>query len=69
MGEIREHIAASTLTMSKSEGRVKVVNREDETGRFVWDFAIKPAEARKLGHELIRLAGEIDSENRDDDRG
>jgi len=58
--ELRKHVAASTVTMSKSaEGKVKVTNTEVPSGDFVWDFYLTPTEARKFGQELMRLADEL----------
>jgi hypothetical protein len=59
--DLRRHITESTVTMSKTaEGKVKVENKEVPSGDFIWDFYLTPAEARKFGQELVRLADELD---------
>lgn len=65
MSDVRKHVAASTVTMSKSaDGRVKVTNTEVPSGDFVWDFYLTPTEARKFGQELMRMADELTASER-----
>lgn len=59
-GQLRRHIDKSVMTITKSGNRIRVENLEAETKAFIWDFYLSPGEARKLSHELMRLADEID---------
>lgn len=61
MTDLRRHVGESRISLSKTEGKVRVENQQIPTGAYLWDVHFSPDEARKFGRELIRLADEIDS--------